>query len=453
MGEKLHKPILIGGIGLSVTLWLWDSFGNSLLEVGEWSLSGTIALGGALWLLQKRKKQITELVKVNVDAETLNQAIAQNQQMLDNLIQEAPELDITILKKEQQELPQLLDRENLTISLIGNRKTGKTSLKTLLENRKYFSVINWQEISTDSEELEINNSDLLLYLVNGDLTDSEWEKLQLWYRLNHNLILVFNKEDQYTPEEQILIISQLKQRVKSIISETNVMAISASPKPIKFRQHQSDGEIREWLEEIKPNVDNLAINVNNILEKHSRELILATTWRETINLQKQIKNLTNQVRFRQALPIIEQYQWLAAAGALANPLAAVDILITVAINGQMIVDLGKIYQQQFSLSQAQTVAANLGELMLKLGLVEISTQSIAGMLKTNAITYVAGGSLQGISAAYLTRVAGLSLVEYFQEQDMTTEGWNLEKLGTKIKQVFAQNQPLGLIQSLVRQTV
>ena len=88
--------------------------------------------------------------------------------------------------------------------------------------------------------------------------------------------------------------------------------------------------------------------------------------------------------------------------------------------------------------------------MLKLGLVEVSTQTIAGMLKTNAITYLAGGSVQGVSAAYLTRVAGLSLVEYFQEQDVSVEGWNLEKLGAKIKQVFAQNQKIGIIQNLIK---
>jgi hypothetical protein len=72
--------------------------------------------------------------------------------------------------------------------------------------------------------------------------------------------------------------------------------------------------------------------------------------------------------------------------------------------------------------------------MLKLGLVEVTTQTIGSILKGNAFTYVAGGAVQGVSAAYLTRLAGLSLIEYFQEQEVseaTGQGFNLERLGTE----------------------
>ncbi len=103
-----------------------------------------------------------------------------------------------------------------------------------------------------------------------------------------------------------------------------------------------------------------------------------------------------------ATPVIEQYQWIAAAAAFANPVPALDILATAAINAQMVMDLGNVYQQKFSLEQAQTVAGAMGSLMLKLGLVELSTKAVSTVLKSNAITFVAGGVVQGVSAAYLT---------------------------------------------------
>ena len=92
--------------------------------------------------------------------------------------------------------------------------------------------------------------------------------------------------------------------------------------------------------------------------------------------------------------------------------------------------------------------------MLKLGLVELSTQTISTMLKSNAITFVAGGAVQGVSAAYLTRVAGLSLIEYFQQQEVSTDsetGLNLDKLGQTLQNVFQQNQQLGFLQAFVKQ--
>ncbi|TVQ42505.1 MAG: DUF697 domain-containing protein [Gloeocapsa sp. DLM2.Bin57] len=448
MGVKLDKPILITTVGLGLTVWLWSNLGDSVVAIGEWSVSGAIALGGLLWLLQnKGKKQPSPpLVRINLDITKVNGAIASCQQMLTSLAQEAPELNLTSLKQQLEGLPESLNRETLTLTITGANKVGKTTLKKLLETN--YSNLSWQETTT-----ALDNSDLLLFLVNGDLTESEWSKIQQWHSLNHNIILVFNKQDQYLPEEQVLITAQLKQRVQSIIPVENVIAIASQPKPVKVREHQTDGTIKEWLEDPQPLIQPLQERLNYITQNHHQQLVLATTWREAKQLQQKVKTLSNQLRFERALPIIEQYQWLAAASALANPIAALDLLVTLGINGQMLVDLGKIYQQQFSLSQAQTAAATLGELMLKLGLVEVSTQTIAGMLKTNAITYIAGGSVQAISAAYLTRVAGLSLVEYFQEQDVTLEGWNLDKLAAKIKQVFAQNQKMSIIQNLVKQGV
>jgi len=98
----------------------------------------------------------------------------------------------------------------------------------------------------------------------------------------------------------------------------------------------------------------------------------------------------------------------------------------------------------------------MGKLMVQLGLVELSTQTISSLLKSNAFTYVAGGTIQGISAAYLTRIAGLSLIEYYQDQDITNNqenSLNLEKLGDKIKQIFQQNQRTDFYQNFVKQAL
>jgi hypothetical protein len=98
----------------------------------------------------------------------------------------------------------------------------------------------------------------------------------------------------------------------------------------------------------------------------------------------------------------------------------------------------------------------MGSLMLKLGLVELSTKAISTVLKSNAVTFVAGGVVQGVSAAYLTRVAGLSLVEYFQQQEIAIDsgtGLNLENLRQTLQKVFQQNQQIGFLQGFVKQSV
>ncbi|MEQ8963994.1 MAG: YcjF family protein, partial [Coleofasciculus sp. C2-GNP5-27] len=183
----------------------------------------------------------------------------------------------------------------------------------------------------------------------------------------------------------------------------------------------------------------------------AQQLIWGTTLRSAISLKAEAKTALNQARRDRALPLIEQYQWIAAATAFANPVPALDLLATAAISSQLVIELAGIYQQKFSLSQAQLAAKTLASLMVKLGLVELSTQTIGGILKSNAFTYIAGGAVQGVSAAYLTRLAGLSLIEYFQDQEIseptaTDQPLNLDRLKEKLQTVFQQNQRTAFLQ-------
>ncbi|NES87583.1 MAG: DUF697 domain-containing protein, partial [Moorea sp. SIO2B7] len=299
-------------------------------------------------------------------------------------------------------------------------------------------------------------SDLVLFLTAWDLTDSEWQILQQLKAANQRFLVIFSKQDRYLPEERGIILQQLRQRVEEIIREEDLVSISASPASVKVRQHQDDGSVQEWIEQQKAEVTLLSDRLKQILTQERQKLVWGTTWREAIKLKQEAKNILNEIRRDRAIPIIEQYQLIAAAAAFANPVAAFDLLATAAISGQMLVDLSDIYQQKFSLSQAQTVSGTIGKLMVQLGLVELSTQTISGILKSNAFTYVAGGAVQGVSAAYLTRLAGLSLIEYFQEQELSIsseEGFNLERLEQKLKKVFQQNQRTAFLQGFVKQTL
>jgi uncharacterized protein (DUF697 family) len=225
---------------------------------------------------------------------------------------------------------------------------------------------------------------------------------------------------------------------------------------VKVRQHHQDGSVQERLETPTPDTKQLNQLLSQVLAQEGQQLVWASTYRAAEAIEAEVRTLLNGVRRDRALPVIEQYQWIAAAVAFANPVPTLDLLATAAINGQLVVDLAGVYQQKFSLQQAQTVAGTMGSLIVKLGLVELSTQTIGGILKSNAITFVAGGAVQGVSAAYLTRLAGLSLIEYFQERDLVTSAdgsLNLDRLKLTIQRVFRQNQRVAFLHSFVRQAV
>ncbi|ACK72563.1 conserved hypothetical protein [Gloeothece citriformis PCC 7424] len=465
MGVKLNKPILVAGIGLSVFLWVWDSLSSKLIEVGEWGLLAAIALGSGFWLFY-RKTPKTNFISISpLKRETVDQAIAQAQQTIVNLETEAPQENISQLKQQISQLSEGFRRQDVQIAVTGGRKVGKTSLINRLTAEKItqnFNLVETEPLFTETETLEIQakkvafSSDLVLFLVNGDLTESQWQILLEYKNAYHRLLLIFNKQDEYLPEERELILQQLQKRVQSIISDDDVISISVVPNEVKVRQYQKDGTLAEWMEKPTANLGRLETRLSQMIAQEKEQLVWGTIWREAVNLKHQGKEILNRVRREKALPIVEQYQWIAAASAFANPVAALDLLATVAINTQMIVDLSQIYQQKFSLSQAQAVSGTVGKLMVQLGLVELSTQTLGSVLKSHVVTFAAGGVIQGVSAAYLTRLAGLSLIEYFQEQEVSlTSGkeLNLEQLGQKLKQVFEQNQRAIFLQEFVKQGV
>jgi hypothetical protein len=464
MVVKLQRPILVGGLGLSFSLWMLQSWHDSIVQVSEFGLLSALAVGGGLWLFQQNrpKSSLEKLDGMVVDRATVESAIAKTETVINQLAQESE--NHTALEALREQVAQLLlelDRQEIKVAVTGGKSVGKSTLiKVLKENVETQNLVSLEETAplfreagdnSDAAVLaEVAKSDFVLFLTNGDLTDSEFQTLQQLKAANQPTILVLNKQDQYLADESASILLSLKQRMQG-----NVVATAASPIPIKVRKHEADGSVEEWMEQPAPNIQQLTQQLDELVQQGQR-LVWVTTMRKTGLLKAEAKNWLNETRRDRATPIIEQYQWIAAAAAFANPVPALDILATAAINAQMVMDLGNIYQQKFSLEQAQTVAGTMGSLMLKLGLVELSTKAISTVLKTNAVTFVAGGVVQGVSAAYLTRVAGLSLVEYFQQQEIAIDsgtGFNLENLRQTLQKVFQQNQQIGFLQGFVKQGV
>ena len=459
----MRRPILIGGIGLSFSLWALENFQHSIDQVDEWGMLGALALGAGFWLFRKQGKTVKlQLDAPPVDREAALKAIAKIETVISQLEAEAQNHDaIPQLHQKVAQLKAELDRKELNLAFTGTKATGKTTLIHLLAAslvshlKQSVTIKETPALFTghgDDTALEVAiASDLVLFVTNGDLTDSEYEFLQKLKAANQRVLLVFNKQDQYLPEDRAVVLQQLQQRMGG-----DVVAIAASPKAVKVRQHQTDGSVNEWLEEQTPDIGALTSQISQIVAEESQKLVFATTWRQAGVLKAEAKGVLNGVRRSSAMPQIEQYQWIAAAAAFANPVPALDLVATGAINAQLVMDLSNIYQQKFSLEQAKTVAGTMGSLMLKLGLVELSSQAITGILKSHAVTFVAGGAVQGVSAAYLTRLAGLSLIEYFQEQEISVEesrGLNVEKLGETLKKVFQENQRTAFLQGFVKQAV
>ncbi|MEM6349415.1 MAG: DUF697 domain-containing protein [Cyanobacteria bacterium P01_D01_bin.14] len=458
MELNLKRPLLIGGLGLAGSLWLLDTVNHV-----DGSLAmGAITLASGLWWFKNRTQPQLDLglpQQVRASREAVELALSQVDQLLASLqaalhtpLSADTEQQLAQLQQRRSDILNTLDRNTLAVTLVGNKATGKTALQQYLsEAWQTLAEVTFSEVSlTDDASLDLN-SDLVLFLTAGDLTASEQEMLQSLTADGFSSILVLNKHDQLIPTDRALVMDRITARAEAFGIET--VSAAALPKPIKVRRYSASGEVSEATEQPAPDTATL---LTQLTELDLENLRLATALRQASALRLSVLSLVNAQRRQKTLPIIEQMQWIAAGTAFANPLATLDLLAAAAINAQLVMDLGKVYDQPLTMAQAKAGAGAIAKLTVQLGLVELSTQLLGSILKSHATTYLAGGALQGVSAAYLTRVAGLTLVDFFEEQSLlppSERELRFEHLGDRLQTLFKQVKQGTALQSFVNQSL
>lgn len=497
MALPIRRPILIGGLGLTLGAWVLNRIDPSLTHMADTAVWGIAALGSGIWFLKLRQQTTLDLAPLpTIDRTAVEKALAEVANRIDQLAEESGSVvdqtgnstaeAIATLRQKLAILVQGTERKDIRLAVTGGQSVGKTALLQLLRQQdlKTTSLVSIEQSPSpgiqsqnhpsteavadslsaqasdprETDARETDAADLVLFVTTGDLRDSEYQGIEHLVKQGHRLVLIFNKQDQYLPTDRPVILQQLRDRVRGLVPGEDVIATSAQPGTVIVRQQHADGSIQERLDQPAADISALQERLQAILSQQGQQLVLGTVIRQAKALNGEVQTELNRLRRLRTLPIIEQYQWIAAAAAFANPVPSLDLLATASVTTQLVVDLGAIYQQSFSIDQAKTVMSNLAEQMVKLGLVEVASQAIAPLLKSHALTYVAGGTLQGISAAYLTRLAGLSLVEYFEEQSLnlnpnsgTVAPLQIDRLVQKIKAVFQANQRSAFVQSLVQQ--
>ncbi|MEA5451435.1 YcjF family protein [Leptolyngbya sp. CCNP1308] len=465
----LKRPLLVGGLGLSASLALLGSTHINPLDSS--TLLSAIALGSGLWWWRRgvptpaAPKPIAPPV---VDRSRVENELATLSALIDTLAQEA-ELagqvaqvseTLTTYRQGNQDLGTDLDRPTLRVAIAGEPRTGKTTLLTLLtaqtdSSSEENAPLNFEEVALTATPDWLDYDGLLL-ITDGDITDSALTLLRERAIAGQGAVLVFNKQDHYDAADQETILTQLQQRVATLPATVPVVTAAAAPRAIKVRRHQADGTFTETMETPEPALAGLQAALDRAFVAERSTLVAATVLRHSQALRQRVQTDINRLRRDRALPLIDQLQWVAGAAAFANPVPTLDLLATVAINGQLILDLGKIYGFNLTLNEAKTAAGTLASLTVKLGLVELSTQVLTAVLKSHFATYVAGGLVQGLSAAYLTRMAGLSLVDYFEQAALAgtpARDLSWEAIAQRLQTTIQQNRQLSLLQTLAKQGI
>jgi len=301
MTSLLQRPILVGGLGLTFSVWLLDQFFPVVPDFAGTALWLAIALGSGFWVFQKRTKKVElKSLAFSVDRAKVEKALASVEAHINRLAQEISTESKSVLKFREQlvHLTTELSRQEIRTAIVGGKSVGKTTLAKLLPG----VIIEGH----DSLE-EVGNADIVLFLATGDLTDSEFQTVQGLMAQNHRVILALNKQDQYLPGDRPVILQQFHEKMQEILSPEDIVAIATQPAAFKVRQYQPDGSVQERLEQPGADIASLQERLNQILAQQSQSLIFATSYRQVQSLNAQVKAEFNRIRRDRAQPIIEKY--------------------------------------------------------------------------------------------------------------------------------------------------
>ena len=109
--------------------------------------------------------------------------------------------------------------------------------------------------------------------------------------------------------------------------------------------------------------------------------------------------------------LLQRSQWIVAGVVVASPVPSVDLLAVAVGNGLMVKEMAKIWNCPWSADVLRVIARQLGTAALAQGVVELSGQALLGLARLDGSSWVAAGAVQALSAAYLTRVVGVSMAD------------------------------------------
>lgn len=164
-----------------------------------------------------------------------------------------------------------------------------------------------------------------------------------------------------------------------------------------------DGDLNRLQEVLAP----LALWLN----REGRSLRQATPLRSIQALHTRWQADLERLRRHEWRHLLQRTQWVVATGVAITPVPSLDLLVLAVGNGLMLQEMARLWDCPWTLDQLRGASVELAKATIALGLVEWSSQALLTAARLHGATWLVGGALQALSAAYLTRVVGHAMAD------------------------------------------
>lgn len=339
-----------------------------------------------------------------------------------------------------------IEHGHLHISAFGRVSTGKSSLLNALIGEERFSVSplhgetklssmqSWSELEAggvflidtpgldeaggeDREALAkevAGRSDLVIFVVDSDITDTELDALKAAISQGRPILLVLNKSDLYTGEECDALLTSLRAKTNGIIEPSHIIAAAAQPRPQILIDIDEAGNERETKRDRDPDVDALRLKLWDILEAEGKTLAALNASLFASDLSDQVGRRILAARRELGERLVRTYCVSKGIAVAFNPVPVADLFAAALIDVGMVVHLSKVYDLPLNKSEAGSIVkVIMAESAALMGTVwALHFVSSALKVGTIGLSTILTAGAQGSVAYYSTYLVGQAASRY-----------------------------------------
>lgn len=263
-------------------------------------------------------------------------------------------------------------------------------------------------------------ADLILFVVSGDITRTEYQALCELRKAQKPIILVFNKIDLYPEQDRQAIYANLQRLgaasgddsiLQELLSPDEIVMIAAEPAPLQVRVEMPDGKVSYEWESPPPQINELKQKILKILNREGRSLLALNALVQARDAEERIARKTVEMREKEAEELIWRFTKYKAIAIAVNPIAFLDIVGGTLTDLALIRALAKLYNLPMTSYEAgkllKTILLSSGGLLLG----EIGTSFLWGLGKS-AAAISAGENPSNITAYAGAAIAQAGIAGY-----------------------------------------
>lgn len=339
-----------------------------------------------------------------------------------------------------------LQHGHLHIAVFGRVSTGKSSLLNALIGEQRFNVSplhgetkqtsmqRWSEVEAagvylidtpgldeaggeNREEMAkevAHRSDLVIFVVDSDITDSELSSLQVLLTQGRPVVVALNKSDLYTEGELHALLDSVRSKAEGLVQPDDVLSVSAQPRPQQIIEVDDEGNEETSSRERHADIDNLRLRLWEIFENEGKTLAALNASLFAADLSDQVGIRILNARREIGDKLVRTYCVAKGVAVAFNPIPVADLFAAAFIDVGMVMHLSKVYDLPISKREAGSlISVIVAESAALMGTVwGLHLVSSALKVGTAGLSTLVTAGAQGGIAYYSTYVVGQIAAEY-----------------------------------------